>query len=197
MEPKIYLIDNESYTEDDLITMIKYYKSTRKPVYENHSLTNIEVDNILNKLPELKSIHMEYGTNYEQAYQKALKYGNKYRIKSLIKWGKVSDYKPTKIKFCSIGLDKLLKYSKKSEFDFLEKIEERGYPFVYTGRKMNIHLSEKPDDLPTISIDVDGGISRGDILYHIAKNLPALNYYNHLLLEGLYMENDIYYLSLS
>lgn len=54
---------------------------------------------------------------------------------------------------------------------------------------------EEPDDLPTINIDVDWVFQ--DILYHITKNLPALNYYTHLLLEGLYMENDIYYLSLS
>ena len=50
MASKINLIDNESYTEDDLITMIKYYKSIHELVYENHSLTNIEdVDNIILK----------------------------------------------------------------------------------------------------------------------------------------------------
>jgi len=63
---------------------------------------------------------------------------------------------------------------------------------------MIIHLSENKDDLPTIVIPIDGGLSRGDILYQIVQNLTGLNDYgDHIILEGLNLENGIYYLSLS
>lgn len=222
---KSFVVGGEPYTEEELLEMIHYYKINHKLIIPpNSSLTNIEdVDTIiLNKLPnlstmninrynkslvsnicneKLKSIHKEFGTDYELAYKEARKYGNKYQVKTLLECGKVKPYHPKNIKFGSIPLDKLLKYKNRDMLTFNERFEVRDYPFVYTGDHIIIHMADiySDIDVPTIKLYVDGGIGESGILYTIAQNVPEdyFIYGDHLLLESLYLHKGIYYLSLS